>query len=550
MIERVTWRRLRGIAGAALVAAMTLVTLPTALTASAAELQWHLDELGFSELHAQGTTGEGVTIAITESAIDLDDPSLQGADIEYVPLDPACEPIREHVQQNDIHDLEGNTYEDVIRHGTNVAAQIVGQGGEGRVQGVAPDAKLIVFELPFVIKPEDPAWPADCDPDLALGSGRLIEAERRGADIFSTSVVGGGEANTSTVAYWGVRGKAYVTSAGNSEVVTTGNAGLHGVVTTTATKPGSGATDWAARGPEVSIGAPGESLLGVTDDGSMGEIKGTSFSAPIVAGTLALAKQEWPEATYNQLIQSMMHHTKGANGSLNHTEELGYGALDVRAFVAADPAGYPDEPFVYENGMGYDPDWQEVRGLCDGMPSDQTLAYADHYKQDAGMDPDAIEWLPQVAEDEGWVGTAPDAGYWDNPDAQGSGESGSEAEGGASGGDTSASDSDDDGGALVLPLVLGGIGMLLIAAVITGVVLARRGKRAPTAARGPQPPHQYAQQPPMPNGYQRPPHGQPDQQVPTRSQMRPYPPNNVPGNGNGQPFPSSPSGEQTPPNRG
>ena len=36
---------------------------------------------------------------------------------------------------------------------------------------------------------------------------------------------------------------------------------------------------------------------------------GTSISTPIVAGFLAMARQKWPDATSNQLLQLLVHTT-------------------------------------------------------------------------------------------------------------------------------------------------------------------------------------------------------------------------------------------------
>ncbi|PMD04041.1 hypothetical protein, partial [Brevibacterium paucivorans] len=96
------------------------------------------------------------------------------------------------------------------------------------------------------------------------------------------------------------------------------------------------------------------------------------------------------------------------------SSELGFGVIDPVAFIDNDPMQYPDEPITYPGTANDDPQWDVVRELCDGFADESTMAYPEHYKVDAGVDPEAVRWLPQVAKDEGWLGMAPNAGEWGN----------------------------------------------------------------------------------------------------------------------------------------
>ena len=63
---------------------------------------------------------------------------------------------------------------------------------------------------------------------------------------------------------------------------------------------------------DVIIASPGLDVIaqGTADSWDAQQLRsGTSFAAPIAAGFLAVVKQKYPDATSNQLIQSLIHNT-------------------------------------------------------------------------------------------------------------------------------------------------------------------------------------------------------------------------------------------------
>ncbi|MDI9587713.1 MAG: S8/S53 family peptidase [Acidobacteriota bacterium] len=279
-----------------------------------------------------------------------------------------------------------------LRHGSDVACVIVGQGGPGRIHGVAPKAKLLVFEQAVGLSDYTGPWPEGCKKHLLVNGAHMIQAEQLGADIFSYSLIGYTQPTNFMNAYWQMRGKALVVGSGNEKFVGATAAGLPGVVSVTATRPGNTATDWASEGPEITVGAPGEELILRDLEGNLDfRSRGTSFAAPIVASTFALGKQKWPDAKYNQLIQSLTATTSGYG---TRTDQLGYGAINPTAFINNDPTQYPDEPITYPDSSRDDPDWGAVRYITYGAVSEETLAYTPNYKKGYGINPDVVEWLP------------------------------------------------------------------------------------------------------------------------------------------------------------
>ena len=78
---------------------------------------------------------------------------------------------------------------------------------------------------------------------------------------------------------------------------------------------------------------------------------GTSLATPVIAGWIALAMQKYPDATPNQLLQSLIHNT----GTQTHdiiwdSTKYGYGLADAIPFLAADPTQYHDiNPFIEDS---------------------------------------------------------------------------------------------------------------------------------------------------------------------------------------------------------
>ena len=94
-------------------------------------------------------------------------------------------------------------------------------------------------------------------------------------------------------------------------------------------------------------------------------VQGTSISAPLVAGMLALARQKWPDATTNQILQLLVRTAQNPNH--NWDQYTGYGPIDGGAMVNTDPSQYPDENPIIQKNNGSEPTVQEVQAYTDGI---------------------------------------------------------------------------------------------------------------------------------------------------------------------------------------
>ena len=422
-----------------------------------------MDDYGYSEVHDQGITGEGVTIAIIEAGFNPDAPDLRGANIEYVPLPAAC--------------TAGSSDDaSLAQHGTSVLTSIVGQGDgtNGLIQGVAPDARIIAYQIPVGDQESSaPAggWSEGCPKERYSGQALSIQAaDRDDVDLLSMSVVGDDVSPTNVqLAYLQLKGIAYFQSAGNEAVggadEVTMTAGYAGAVAIGAADSTGAAAGFSNPGAGLSLMAPGQDIpqRDLAND-TLETVAGTSFSGPIAAGTFALARQAWPDASTEQLLQSMARNVRDGNGELDFKgPELGFGLIDPGSVVATDPNDYPlDNPFV-EGKTTYledeDP-WLAMEDVLMGMPTDEQMANAEHYTMNVGMDPDAIVWVPE--ELESVVGTSVE-------DLLGTGGTSDE-----NGSDDAEQDRGGLPGGIVAALIGGGAIIVLVIAIVTVVLLRQR----------------------------------------------------------------------------
>lgn len=410
---------------------------------------WHISAFGYDKLHAEGYTGKGVTIAIAEADFDPTFPDLEGANIEYIPLPDKC--------------VDPNLEPKYKNHGSMVASTIVGQGGQGRVQGIAPDAKLLVYQASTGYNQQDD----DCAGAKAGVGARVYYAAEAGADVVSVSF---GTVDAPDTGYLAMRDIPLFEAAGNRgdsvAGITPASIGV-GAYDATGAVP-----EWSANSPDVSLVAPGGSLYmrAAGANGQLEPVDGTSFAAPIAAATLALGKQKYPEAGGHQLVQSLARNTVGGNPELKHLDDKqGAGKVDALAFMAADPTQYPEEPpFLTKVNDNSDDDLRGVEDSLNGMrlsPGDDLK----DYKENAGPNPAVIKWLPD--EKAQFLGSGPDADYWEqhgnsNSNLNNGEESHSEG--------LSQAENSVNGMRTVIIAVIAGVALLAILVTVVAVVARRK----------------------------------------------------------------------------
>ncbi|PKI89912.1 hypothetical protein CW368_12165 [Actinomycetales bacterium SN12] len=329
------------LASGLLVGAAGFVSVPAAAAAGADPL-WYFDAMRIGAIHDAGITGEGVTIAVFDDEINPDLPGLQDADIEIRELEgcptPVTDPAEDYV-------LEG--------HGSSVTSLIAGNGtsetGIGAV-GIAPGVKILYYGV----------LDDECRGDtLPVAMNDAVDA---GADIINFS--GGSASFTEGTLDNTVASVAAALQAGVTIVASLPNANsafesvltpMNGVVNVASVDAAADVALWADGTPmafdDVDVVAPGIDVAGVGWDGTWGMStwSGNSAATPIVSSVIALAMQKWPDATPNQILQSLIHNTGSDPHELSWSNTIGHGVVNATRLLAENPTQYPDENPLFKD---------------------------------------------------------------------------------------------------------------------------------------------------------------------------------------------------------
>ena len=327
------------------VGALTLAPAP-AHAADPITTQEYFSYYGFDAAREKGYTGKGITIALIDGPVDTSAPELAGANIV---------------------DKSRCTIEDSaigIRHATDMATMLVSP-----YTGVAPDATLYSYQVSNSNSVSEGACQVD-GKKLDDFSTLINQAVEDGAQIISISQ---GTGRLDNDVKWAIanainQGVIIVASVGNTaaDENSTHLSQWSGVVGVSAINTDGSFASYSSWGNGVvtaAIGGPFKTINPTTNQPTT--VSGTSNSTALVAGMLALARQKWPEATPNQILQSLVH--SGLNPNHEWNKYTGYGAIDGGGLVIDDPSQYPDENPILNKPGGSEPTADEVADYADGL---------------------------------------------------------------------------------------------------------------------------------------------------------------------------------------
>lgn len=293
--------------------------------------QWHLEYLHIPDAQ-QISTGTGVTVAVVDTGVDGTNPDLQGQLLPGTSMGSAV-------------GLPAN--QDANGHGTSTAGLIAAKGdGANRPLGIAPGAKVLPVR-------------ADIAKDGQLNDGDVASGIRWAADHGARVI------NVS----WGHNGdsvpaeKAAVSYAQSKDIVVVASAGstnegisqiaspahLPGVISVTGLDQNGQFWSQSAQGAAAVLCAPAvqiysTDILGAYPEG-YSSTTGTSDSAAIVSGVVALLRSKYPSMSSADVINHLIN-TADNPGVKPHNTAYGFGIVDpVKALTA-------NVPHVEKNPLG------------------------------------------------------------------------------------------------------------------------------------------------------------------------------------------------------
>ncbi len=328
--------------------------------------QWAVKRVGFDDApdsawNLAGEADNEVVVAIVDSGLDWHHPDINWSSLWQ---------NEGEIPDNGIDDDRNGYVDDIIGwdfvaqrnrpwdydgHGTMVAGIIAAAHNESAIAGVNPNAKLMVLR----------ALGNFGTTRASLLAEAIVYAADNGADIINLSV-GGTLTNPMEAAalkYASDKGVLIVVAAGNEGVDLDdyGPGGSEYALTVGATYFDDRTAAFSNLGAQVDLTAPGVDVLSlrarstdvnyrptqnaeyesgtnlVGNDLDMVFASGTSFSAPIVAGTASLMLQKDPTLTADQLRERLLMTAEDVDDP-GVDRYSGYGMLDARAALSVDAA--------------------------------------------------------------------------------------------------------------------------------------------------------------------------------------------------------------------
>jgi subtilisin len=285
---------------------------------------WGVDRVDAEVAHANGSTGDGIDVAIVDTGIDSDHPDLQANLGEGVAITECGDGGFTCFFSGNSNDCN-EPWDDDNDHGTHCAGTANAVNNSEGVVGVSTEATL------HAVKVLDCAG-SGAFSDIAAG----IEAvANKGWDVASMSLgaSSGSQAVKDACQFAADNGVFLVAAAGNSGECTDCvgfPAAYDTVMAVSSTNSNDGLSSFSSTGPEVEIAAPG-SNINSTVPGGYAEFSGTSMACPHVAGA---AGQLLADGYGPGEARSRLKNTAEDIGLASN--ESGSGLLDVAAALDYD----------------------------------------------------------------------------------------------------------------------------------------------------------------------------------------------------------------------
>lgn len=270
--------------------------------------QWFHTYLHSGKAHTI-SRGAGVTVAVLDSGVDATHPDLSGSVLSG----------------KDLVKANGDGRVDTAGHGTAMAGLIV---AHGRVAGIAPDAKILPVRF------------TEFEPGESTQLTKAIRwATEQQVDVISISIgMSRDDPDMRKAVQEAVdEGVVIVASAGNAPMATMIEypAAYPGVLAVGCVDRRGNHAPVSVESLRIDIVAPCVDVTSTNTNHLWSVGTGTSTSAAIVAGAVALVHAAYPDLS-GQEIAHRLTATAIDKGPDGRDSQYGYGVLDLLAALTAD----------------------------------------------------------------------------------------------------------------------------------------------------------------------------------------------------------------------
>ena len=276
--------------------------------------QWSLPRVGLPEAWDTTTGSADLVVALIDSGLNRDIPDFAGRIVSPYSV------------------LAGSAvwpaWQDTYGHGSGVAGVAVARGNDHLgMAGAAWNVKLMPVKVAE----------SGASDDVTLARG-ITYAVDNGADVINVSFAGRDTSRTqeNAVAYALERNVVIVAAAGNNYGSSVSYpAAIPGVIAVGATDSFNTRCDFSNAGSALDLVAPGAGILSYSSGSSTSFARwsGTSFSAPLVAGVVALLRSANPALTPGE-ITDILSDSADDLGSTGWDKDFGWGLLDADGAIA------------------------------------------------------------------------------------------------------------------------------------------------------------------------------------------------------------------------
>lgn len=279
------------------------------LNACSTPVSWGPNDIQAPEAWAfTGKKGEGVTVAVIDSGLDITHPLIASqlwTNFNEVPnngIDDDGNGFKDDVNGYDFYDGTGNV-QDSNGHGTHVSGIIAGQSGSLGFTGIAPKSK--VMPLKFI--------GSDGIGNVGAAIAAIQYAYFNGAKVINASW-GGDDCSDmlkKEIQTAVSHGTVFVNAAGNNGKDITifpewpAAYQVPGKITVGAMNSGQILSTFSNYGALVDLAAPGEGILSLKPGNQLCGLNGTSMATPFVSGVAALLLSSKPSLIPTEIINTL-----------------------------------------------------------------------------------------------------------------------------------------------------------------------------------------------------------------------------------------------------